>query len=149
MQMKQAFTRGLSEAKSVISALSGNLIVSSFISILLDDEEDGLELELALPEAALEAVVGEDEAGAITRIAFNHWLVFVATETHVQFTSIVHNCTLNELYNFQLISKLTQIFLTIIDAKHAANKKMSTPAACAFCPVPNCALTIISCLLSF
>lgn len=72
MQMKQAFTRGLSEAKSVISALSGNLIVSSFISILLDDEEDGLELELALPEAALEAVVGEDEAGAITRIAFNH-----------------------------------------------------------------------------
>lgn len=72
MQMKQAFTRGPSEAKSVISALSGNLIVSSFISILLDDEEDGLELELALPEAALEAVVGEDEAGAITRIAFNH-----------------------------------------------------------------------------
>lgn len=84
MQMKQAFTRGPSEeAESVvISALSGNLIVSSFISILLDDEEDGLELELALPEAALEAVVGEDEAGAITRIAFNHWLVFVATETH-------------------------------------------------------------------
>lgn len=77
MQMKQAFTRGSSLTESaVFSALSGNLIVSSFISILLDAEEDGLELEVTPEAATLEAVVGEDEAGAITRIAFNHfWLL--------------------------------------------------------------------------
>ena len=79
MQMKQAFTRGSSFTESaVFSALSGNLIVSSFISILLDAEEDGLELEVTPEAATLEAVVGEDEAGAITRIAFNHFAPYLS-----------------------------------------------------------------------